>query len=175
MKKHTHAKGFNVTSIEGLSVIYLFRNTEGEVLYVGQSEGNIRKRIISHDYGINKKLTSDVVYIDVLPIKNLYSILYLESLLIWYFNPKRNQTISFFSKEDSTEKVLVKINKNENPVDSVEEFLLKLECGHIEREWEEDGNLKKYGEIERFSNKVLKCRYSSTCLCYSCLIKRKNA
>jgi hypothetical protein len=175
MKKYTHSKGFNVTSLEGVTGVYMFREECGDIVYVGSCRGDFKNRLNSHYYHPSQKLTDDVRYMYVLIVEpHMDSVLHvLEHLLIWYFNPSKNDALWFFGGSEEDVKRIAKEN-NLHIRGSIEEFLLSFECVLIEREWDDNFEYKRYGEQEQIDSKKVRCTGTLDCLCFRCLVKANS-
>lgn len=177
MKPYTHAKGFNVTSLQGRSVLYLFRDKKGKVIYIGKCEDDFKDRINSHDYGICRKLTPDIHYITILIVDtSIYPLYVLEHLFIWCFLPSKNNALWFFYGNEEDEIIRIAKEKKLYISGSVKEFLLSFESVIIEREWEDvsANKYKRYGEHEQLSSKKVSCNRKRSCLCINCLVDRQS-
>jgi hypothetical protein len=175
MKEYTHAKGFNITSINGISGLYFFQDSEEKLVYIGMCVNDFKNRINSHDYGEHGKLSPDIDYLRVVivdPVTNPLHV--LEHLFIWFFNPKLNHSLWFFSgaKNEKEIKQIAKEN-NLHIQGSLKRFLLSFESVLIEREWENDSAYKRYGEIENIESKKVYCTGTNDCICYKCLINNR--
>ncbi|MGB6779750.1 MAG: hypothetical protein WBE33_13440, partial [Planococcus citreus] len=112
-REYTHAKGFNVTSLKGISGIYIFQKTCGELSYIGMCNNVFKNRINSHAYGVYSKLNADIQYIHVIIVDpNKYLLHVLESLFIWYFDTPDNYTYWLFTGDN--DKVIKKQAKERN-------------------------------------------------------------
>lgn len=177
MKPYTHAKGFNITSLKGRSVLYLFRDNKGKVIYIGKSEDDFKDRINSHGYGTNSKLTQEIQYITIVIVDALIFPLYvLEHLFIWCLMPPKNKAAWFFSGKDEGEIKRIARKKNLLIPGTLKEFIESFESIMIEREWEDYtvNKYKRYGELEEISSKKVCCNGKRFCLCYKCLINRQS-
>lgn len=94
----THTVGFNVTSLKGLSGVYIFYNSKGDFEYVGSCKDknieieNWRARFVAHNSYSGKKLTSEVKYMDVIiPPQDISErhLFALEHLFMWYLRPQK--------------------------------------------------------------------------------------
>lgn len=175
MKKYTHAKGFNITSLKGISGLYFLQESKDEVVYTGMCVGDFKNRINSHDYGDHGKLLPEIKYLRViLADPSIYPLHVLEHLFIWFFNPKSNHSLWFFSGAKNEEEIKQIAKKNNLHIQgSLKRFLLSFESVLIEREWEDDSTYKRYGEIENIESKKVPCIGTNDCLCYKCLIHNR--
>lgn len=175
-KEYTHSKGFNVTSLKGISGIYFFLNQHNEITYIGMCDDDFKNRINSHSYGHHGKLSSDIDYMSVIIADPLiYPLHVLEHLFIRYFAPIANHAYWIFNR--CNDEVSVKKVAKEhgiNIIGSLEEFILSFDSILIEREREERFGYKRYGEKELLSSKRVLCNGNKKCLCLPCLVKRKK-
>jgi hypothetical protein len=174
-KEYTHAKGFNVTSLKGVVGLYFFQNSKGEVLYIGMCNDDFKNRIYSHDYGDHGKLSPDIIYLRVIFVNPVvYPLHVLEHLFIWYFNPKLNNSLWFFGG-NRNERELKHTAKEHNLYiqGSLKSFIHLFESILIEREWDENSEYKKYGEIEHIGTKKVSCIGTHHCLCFQCLVNSR--
>lgn len=177
MKPYTHAKGFNITCLQGKSVLYLFRDRKGKLIYIGKSEDDFKDRIHSHYYGKGRKLTVDIHYITVVIVDtSIYPLYVLENLFIWCFLPPKNDALWLF--EGNIEDKIIQIAKKKKLyiTGSLKEFLLSFESVVIEREWEDvfNNKYKRYGKQEQLSSKKIHCDGKRSCLCFHCLVDRQS-
>ncbi|WP_352523308.1 GIY-YIG nuclease family protein [Heyndrickxia oleronia] len=176
-KPYTHAKGFNITSLQGKSILYLFRNKRGKVIYIGKCEDDFKDRINSHDYGISRKLTPVIHYITVVIVDtSIYPLYVLEHLFIWCLLPSKNEAVWLFYGNEEDEIIQIAKEKKLYITGSVKEFLLSFESVVIEREWEDISakKYKRYGELEQLSSKKVNCNGKRSCLCINCLLDRQS-
>ncbi|QGQ44746.1 GIY-YIG nuclease family protein [Metabacillus sediminilitoris] len=175
-KQYTHAKGFNVTSLEGVAGVYILQETCGDVAYIGHCNNDFKNRIRSHTNKTNGKLDNNIQYLHVVIIDpDIYPLHVLEHLFIWYFNPPRNEDLWIFSRNKTVRQVKETAKKhNINIQGTLEEFLLSFETVFIEREWDDNFELKRYGEVETQSSKKSSCDGTLNCLCYQCLIDSRS-
>ncbi|MEH7082778.1 GIY-YIG nuclease family protein [Neobacillus drentensis] len=177
MKQYTHAKGFNVTSLPERSVLYLFRDKKGKVIYIGKSEDDFKDRINSHDYGKGRKLTPDIHYITVVFVDtSIYPLYVLEHLFIWCFLPSKNDALWLFRGNDEDEIIQIARKKKLYITGSVKDFIQSFESIVIEREWEDvsTNKYKRYGVQEQLSSKKVNCNGKRSCLCFNCLVDRQS-
>lgn len=190
-KKSTHSAGFNVTSLKGLSGIYIFYGLNNDILYVGSCEDknegieNWKKRLQAHRYFKGQKLTSDVKFIDIIiPNQEIShrNLLVLEYLLMWYLRPPRNLPQGllthwryfYWKWTEEAVKYVAKERYNFQIKGSICEFLSSFDFIRIQREWDEFGNFKKYGDIEKLDNKKIPCTGKRNCICFNCLSKKRH-
>ncbi|WP_062231482.1 GIY-YIG nuclease family protein [Fictibacillus sp. FJAT-27399] len=177
MKAYTHAKGFNVTSLQGRSVLYLFRDRQGKLIYIGKSEDDFKDRITSNCYGKSKKLTSNIQYITVVIVdKSIYPLYVLEHLFIWCFLPPENNALWLFGGNDEDEIIKVAENKKLYITGSVKDFIQSFESITLEREWEDKtaNKYKRYGDQEELISNKVNCNGKRLCLCFKCLIDKQS-
>lgn len=174
-KKYTHAKGFNVTSLKGVSGLYLIRDYKGNLAYIGKCEDDFKNRINSHMYGEHGKLNwldKDITVIIVDP--NVYPLHVLEHLFIWYFLPYRNYALWFFYGNDEDRIVQTAKENNLEIQGPIKQFISSFESVVIEREWDEKYGFKRYGEYEQLSSRKKECDRTDDCLCFNCLMEKKG-
>jgi hypothetical protein len=177
MKTYTHAKGFNVTSLQGKSGLYLFRDKKGKLIYIGKTEDDFKDRINAHHYGKSGKLTKDVHYITVILVDpSIHPLYVLEHLFIWCFLPPKNDAFWLFYGNDEDKIIQIAKEKNLIIPYSLKEFIQSFESVMIEREWEDETHYKyrRYGEQEELSSKVVLCNGKRNCLCFTCLVDRQS-
>lgn len=175
-KEYTHAKGFNVTSINGFSGIYFFLDSNGEIKYIGKCDGNYKNRINSHCCGDFGKLDDEIKYMyAVLADLEKYPLHVLEQLFIRCFKtgPKNKQFQLFYSYNEKVIKQIAK-KKNLKIHGSIKKFILKFESVLLEREYEEDKKYKKYGEIETLKTKKIICDDTNNCMCFKCFVEKQS-
>jgi len=177
--KHTHSKGFNVTSLEGVSGIYIFLGRCGDVVYIGSCKDDFMRRLRSHTNKTNGKLSLDIQSIYVVITDPLINTLHvLEHLFIWYLEPPKNETLWFF-RESENEKEVKQIAKEKNLhiCGSLEKYLLSFETVLLKRELDENFEFIKYGKLEHSASKIAEVHCKGRgggCLCYSCIVKRRK-
>jgi hypothetical protein len=175
-KEYTHVKGFNVTSLIGVSGVYLFIESCCDTSYIGMCDKDFKNRMSSHTNKTNGKLNLDIQYIHVIIADtSLYPLHVLEHLFIWYFRPPKNDALWIFGrcKNENQVKMVAK-DKAINIRGSIEKFLLSFHSIMIEREWDNNFELIKYGEIEHVSSKKRQCDGTRSCLCYECVVNRRK-
>lgn len=172
IKEYTHAKGFNVSSLKGLSGIYLIRDFFNDLAYIGMCNGDFKNRIISHSYGEHGKLAVMDRYINVVIVDpSIFPLHVLEHLFIWYFSPPRNKAQWIFYGEN--ESIIIQKAK-EHGLDiqgSVKEFILSFDSILLKREYGEKTLFKRYGNQEQLFSKRIECASQEGCLCLKCLLK----
>ena len=190
-KRYTHSAGFNVTSLKGLKGIYIFYGANNEIIYAGSCEDkkeeieNWKKRFQSHTTYSGQKLTLEVKYMDVIiPNQDISyrHLLVLEYLLIWYLRPPKNRP-----KGSNTPWKYFKWNYSEETVKwvawekykfeiigSIHEFLKSYDFFRIQREWEDNGKFKRYGDFEQLDRKKIPCTGKRNCICFNCLSKKRH-
>jgi hypothetical protein len=173
MKEYTHAKGFNVSSLKGVSGLYLIRNFFGNLAYIGKCDNDFKNRITSHSYGKHGKLAiGDKHIIVVIVDPTNYPLHVLEHLFIWYFAPPRNNAKWFFNRRDDEDAIVRKAIEHGLGIrDSIKNFILSFESVLIEREFDEKYLFKRYGEQEQLSSKRVDCTENDKCLCLKCLVE----
>lgn len=187
----THTVGFNVTSLKGLSGVYIFYNTKGDFEYVGSCKDknieieNWRARFVAHNSYSGKKLTSEVKYMDVIippqdiSERDLYA---LEHLLMWYLRPSKNFIKGLGSRWkyfrwDWTEEVVKKVAKEEYNMEissSIDEYLMSFDLIRIQREYDENGRFKKYGDTEGIEYPFIACNKKRNCSCFNCKARKRH-
>ncbi|AZV44849.1 hypothetical protein BAOM_4268 [Peribacillus asahii] len=175
-REYTHVDGFNYTSLIGLSGIYIFQELYGNLVYIGMwYNDDFRSRMRKHGSDVDSKYDSNIHYIHVIIVdQNIYPILPLEHLYIWYFN-LTDQQLLFYKWDDNEEVVKQKAKEQNLDIgDSIKDFLLTFECVLLEKEWGEDSAAKRYGEVEKLSSKKYQCDGSIKCRCYRCLLNRRK-
>ncbi|MER2008972.1 MAG: hypothetical protein ABS939_16090 [Psychrobacillus sp.] len=187
----THTVGFNVTSLKGLSGVYIFCNSKGDFAYVGSckdkdiTKENWRSRLRSHNSYSGKKLTSEVQYMDVIippqdiSEQHLYA---LEHLFMWYLRPQKNLSKGLSShwkyfRWDWTEEVVKKVAKDKYKIEistNIDEFLMSFDLIRIQREYDENGGFKKYGDTERIESPFIACNKKRNCSCFNCKARKRH-
>ncbi|PFQ61221.1 hypothetical protein [Bacillus cereus] len=175
MKGYTHAKGFNVTSLKGISGLYFFQNAKGEILYIGMCNDDFKNRINSHAYGNHGKLNSEIHYIRVVIVNPIiYPLHVLEHLFIWYFKPQKNHSLWFFSGAKNAREVKRIAKEHTLHIrGSLEKFILSFESILLEREWDDNVKYKRYGNKEISASKKVDCIGSGDCLCLQCIVYKR--
>jgi hypothetical protein len=174
-REYTHAKGFNMTSLEGVSGVYIFIESCSDIAYIGMCDKDFKNRISSHTNKTNGKLNLDIRYINVTIVDpSLYPLHVLEHLFIWYFRPPLNEDLWFFGGKSDKEVKMIAKEKGINIRGSIERFLLSFDSVMIERELDNNFEFIKYGEIEPVSSKKAKCDGTRSCLCYKCIVNRRK-
>lgn len=191
-KSYTHSAGFNVTSLKGLSGIYIFYEANNDSLYAGSCEDKIeeidnwKKRLQSHRTYKGQKLTPDVNFMDVIIPNQEIShqhLLVLEYLLIWYLRPPRNLPKGLLTRwryfywewDEETVIYVAKERYNFQITGSVYEFLSSFDYIRIQREWDEYGNFRRYGDNEKLDSKKISCTSKRNCICFNCLAKKRHS
>ncbi|MFL0361661.1 GIY-YIG nuclease family protein [Pseudobacillus sp. 179-B 2D1 NHS] len=175
-RNYTHSKGFNITSLNGVYGIYLFRNIEGDVTYIGMCNNDFKNRLNSHAYGSHGKLAPNVQFLQVIIADpNKHPLHVLEHLLIWYLRPSKNYALWLFAgaKDEKSVKTIAKA-RNLHIRHSIENFLLSFDSVIIEREWEDDSRFKRYGETESLNSRRIDCSGEDNCLCFKCLVVKRR-
>lgn len=184
-KSYTHSAGFNVTSLKGISGIYILNGVNYQE-YTGLCEDNWKGRLQAHITYEGQKLTPDVHSMDVLiPNREISHkhLLVLEYLLIWYLRPPRNVPQGllthwrYFNWKWSEEEVKYVANERYNLklTGSVLEFLTtSFDFIRIQREWDDHGRFIKYGEVEALHSKVITCTSKRNCTCFPCLARKRH-
>lgn len=190
-KAYTHSAGFNITSLKGLSAIYILYKTNNEIVYAGSCEDknvdieNWKSRFQSHRTYEGRKLTSDVSHMDVIiPNQDIshQHLLVLEYLLIWYLRPPRNLPKGimthwryfYWTWGEESVKQVAKESYNFQITGSVKEFLRLFDVIRIQREWDDCGNFKKYGNIEQLEGKKISCTGKRKCICLNCIATKRH-
>ncbi|MGP4069740.1 GIY-YIG nuclease family protein [Halobacillus sp. B29] len=174
MKSYTHAKGFNVTSVEGISGIYLFMDANQDLIYIGASR-DFRNRINSHVYQINPKLTKDVQYLYVIKANpgEESTLHVLEHLFIWYLHSLKNHAHwLYYGSNFHIKEIAIKHGLNIRS--TIYHYLMSFETGLLIREYEDDGSFKRYGSKEEFKQKKVICSKEGGCMCFRCVMKNNR-
>jgi len=190
-KRQTHTVGFNVTSLKGLSGVYIFYNSKGDFEYVGSckdkniTKENWRGRFGAHNSYCGKKLTSEVKYMDVIippqdiSERHLYA---LEHLLMWYLRPSKNFPKGLGShwryfRWDWTEEKVKKVAKEKYKMEissNIGEFLMSFDLIRIQREYDVNGGLKKYEDTEQIESPLNACTEKRNCSCFNCKARKRH-
>lgn len=190
-KKQTHTFGFELSSMKGLSGVYVFRNVNGEIEYVGtckdtdETKENWRSRIRSHNSYNGKKLTNEVTFMDVfIPDQSINNrgLLILEYLLIWYLRPPKNLPEGlgthwryfYWSWSEETVKAVAEDKYDLIITTSIEEYLRSFRIKRIHREYESDGSFTKYGSIREVGFIDEPCFNNSVCTCFHCIARERH-
>lgn len=190
-KRQTHTVGFKVTSLRGLSGVYIFSDSEGNIIYVGSckdkdnTKENWRSRLRSHNSYSGEKLTPEVQYMDVIiPPQDISErhLLVLEHLLMWYLRPPKNlpkglnthwRYFQWESTEDDVRKVAKETYQMEIP-SNIGEFLMSFKLLRIKREYEENGDFKKYDDAEQIESYEEGCIEKRNCSCFNCKARKRH-
>ncbi|WP_085508987.1 GIY-YIG nuclease family protein [Thalassobacillus devorans] len=177
MRSYTHVKGFNITGLEGVVGIYLLIDKDKQVKYVGASKADFKNRLQSHYYHPSQKLTDDINYLCVIKTdpRNQTVLHVLEHLIIRYFQPDRNKGGWLFFGGKAAYKNIAIDNGLKIESNNIKDYLLEFDACLIKREWFENGEFKKYGEVQKFADNIICCTNEYNCLCYNCLVDRYDA
>lgn len=190
-KRQTHTVGFKVKSLKGLSGVYIFYSSKGDIVYVGSckdkdiTKENWRSRLQSHNSYSGKKLTPEVRYMDVMiPSQDISEqyLLVLEHLLIWYLRPPKNLPKGLGShwryfRWDWTEEVVKEVAKEKYKMEiasSIDEFLMSFDLIRIQREYDDNGGFKKYEDTEQVEYPQNACTEKRNCSCFNCKARKRH-
>ena len=190
-KKQTHTFGFELSSLRGLSGVYVFRNANGDIEYVGtckdidDTKENWKSRIQSHHSYSGKKLTDEVTFMDVfIPNQSINNrgLLILEYLLIWYLRPPKNLPDGlgthwryfYWSWSEETVKAVARDKFDLIITTSIEEYLRSFRIKRIHREYESDGSFTKYGSVREVGFIDEPCLDDSVCTCFHCIARERH-
>lgn len=190
-KRQTHTVGFKLKSLKGLSGVYIFSDSKGNIMYVGsckdkdKTKDNWRSRLLAHNSYSGKKLTPEVKFMDVMiPPQDISDqhLLVIEYLLIWYLRPPKNLPKGLDSHWryfhwNWTEEVVKEVAKEKYDMEissSVDEFLMMFDLIRIQREYEENGGFKKYDDSEQIESPLKACTEKRNCPCFNCKARKRH-